>query len=175
METKLMNEAIGLLVYVVLLAGAIAAYCVAMVLFFGRAVTNAELSATLAPGRAFGVGLVNLLFFGTVAVLSAGVADSTQLPILSLPALVALGLVGIGWSIGVSALARMAGVKLLPTANGFQQVAVGAAVLTIASLLPFIGWFILLPYLLFVGLGATIMSLFSARSGTTTVTEKEQL
>ncbi len=170
-----MNEAIGVFIYVVLLAGAIAAYCVVMVLFFGRAVTNAELNATLAPGRAFGVGLVNLLFFGTVAVLSAGVADSTGISLLVIPALVALGLVGIGWSIGVSALARAAGARLLPTVNGFQQVAIGAGVLTLASLLPFIGWFILLPYLLFVGLGSTIMSLFSARSGTTTVTEEDHL
>jgi hypothetical protein len=171
----LMNEAIGLLIFVALLAGAIAAYCVAMVLFFGRAVTNAELSATLSPWRAFGVGLVNLLFFGTVALLSAGVADSSGIQILAIPALVAVVLVGIGWSIGLSALARVAGVRLLPAANGFQQLAAGAAVLTLASLLPFVGWFILLPYLLFVSLGATIMSLFSGRSGTTRVTENEQL
>jgi len=54
-------------------------------------------------------------------------------------------------------------------------VAVGAAVLTLASLLPFVGWFILLPYLLFVGLGATIMSLFSGRGGATMVNEDERL
>jgi hypothetical protein len=160
-----MNDVIGLLIVVLLLTGAISAYCVAMVLFFGQAVTNAELSATLTPWRAFGVGLVNLLFFGTVAVLSAGVADSTGIALLSIPALVALLLVGIGWSIGLTALARLAGARLLPTRNSFQQIAGGAAVLTLASLLPFVGWFILLPYLLFVGLGAAIMSLFSGRGG----------
>jgi hypothetical protein len=159
-----MNDVIGLLIVVLLLTGAIAAYCVAMALFFGQAVTTAELSATLAPWRAFGVGLVNLLFFGTVAVLSAGVADSTGIALLSIPALVALLLVGIGWSIGLTALARMAGARLLPTHNGFQQIAAGATVLTLASLLPLVGWFILLPYLLFVGLGVAIMSLFSGRA-----------
>lgn len=170
-----MNEAIGLLIIVLLLAGAIAAYCVAMVLFFGRAVTNAEVTVTVAPWRAFGVGLVNLLFFGTIAVLSLGVADSTGIGVLSLPALVALVLVGMGWSVGLTALARVAGARLLPTANGFQQVAAGAALLTVASLLPVVGWFILLPYLLFVGLGASIMSLFSGRGGTVAPAEEQEL
>lgn len=170
-----MNDILGLLIVVLLLAGAIAAYCVAMVLFFGQAVTHAEVNATLSPWRAFGVGLVNFLFFGTVAFISAGIADSSGIALLSLPALLALFLVGVGWSVGLSALARVAGARLLPNANGFQQIAVGAAVLTVASLLPFVGWFILLPYLLFVGLGATIMSLVSGRNSRSRVAEEEQV
>jgi hypothetical protein len=158
-----MNEAFALLTVVFLLVVGIPAYCVVMAVFFGRAVNNAELSATLAPWRAFGVGLVNFLFFGTVGFLSLVAADSTKISLLILPTLLAVLLLGMGWSVGLTALARVVGVRLFPAANGFQQVAGGAGLLTIACLLPFVGWLLLLPYLLFVSLGAVIMSLFSSR------------
>ena len=158
-----MNETLALFIAIVLLTLSIIAYCIAIAAFFPKALANAEVITAAMPWRAFGVGLVNLLFFGTIALISAGVADSTQLPILVVPALVAIVLVSMGVSVGVSALARQVGGRVLPNRDLWRQLATGASVLTLASMLPFIGWFILLPYILLVGLGGSIISIFTSR------------
>ncbi len=159
-----MSETVALLIAIVLLTLSLIAYCMVIAVFFPKTIRNTEVITATMPGRSLGVGLVNLLFFGTIAVLSAGVADSTGIALLLLPALIAVVLVGMGVSVGVTALARQVGARILPQRDLWRQSALGTGILTLASMLPFIGWFLLLSYILLVGLGASIISLFTSRA-----------
>jgi MFS family permease len=109
------------------------------------------------PGRAFIVGLVNLLFFGVLAaVLSQGGEAGGLLGLIILLALLGLAIVGLT---GLLLLLRR---RFYPpheeTNHSLLAVTLRASAILMAGLLaPVVGWFILAPILLITGLGTGIM------------------
>jgi hypothetical protein len=52
------------------------------------------------------------------------------------------------------------GEKIFPDLTAWKRNLCSAVILCFASALPFFGWFLLLPYLGFVGIGAAILGFF---------------
>jgi hypothetical protein len=52
------------------------------------------------------------------------------------------------------------GERLFPDHAIWKQILLGSICLSLACALPFVGWFLLLPYVGFVGIGAVILGFF---------------
>jgi sorbitol-specific phosphotransferase system component IIBC len=63
-------------------------------------------------------------------------------------------------SFGLTAASSFIGERVLPDASSLKQNFWGTVVLCFACALPFVGWFLLLPYIGFVGIGAFILGIF---------------
>lgn len=125
------------------------------------------------PGRAFVVGLVNFLFFFTVALVALQIGQAAGGPIGGLFNLVGLA---VAWFLLGFILLGAAGLLVLlnerrsrpgPPPTNSRHLLLTSLSLMIALLSPLIGWFILTPLLLLTGLGAAIIALVQRRSATT--------
>jgi hypothetical protein len=113
--------------------------------------------------RSFGLGLVNFLFFGTVGIVLvsvAGDAGGIIQAILTVPALLIFGVLTILLTFGLTGIVKDLGARLFADSPAWKQITWGCIVLTFASALPLIGWFVLLPCVVFVGIGGTILGFF---------------
>lgn len=120
------------------------------------------------PGRAFVIGLVNLLFFGILAaVFSQGGEIGGLLGLIILLALLGLAFIGLT---GLLLLLRH---RFYPpheeTNHSLLAVTIRSSAILMAGLLaPVVGWFILAPILLITGLGSGIMTLVQRKTKTVT-------
>jgi hypothetical protein len=130
---------------------------------FPRQVENTHTAAEAEPGRAFLVGLVNLVFLSALVLALASIADKRGLAILQLLALLILALLVVGVTFGLSGMAHLVGQRILPERSGMQRTLWGSLALILASLTPFVGWFGLFPYVGMQGLGGFVLGLFSRR------------
>jgi hypothetical protein len=108
------------------------------------------------PGRTFAVGLVNLLFLGIIILTLFAMGQNIS-QIFSIPALLLLLVLIAGIFLGLPSLAQLLGQRLWPERRPFTRHAYAAALLILASLTPFVGWFLLLPLLLTCALGLCVM------------------
>ena len=129
-------------------------------LFPGRT-AKARAVAEAMPGRSTLIGLINFLFFGAAGfvlfTLANNVSNGLLKVILILPALVCVAALSIGLSLGLAGVAQMVGARLWPQRPEWLRSLAAAIFLTWASAVPLVGWFLLLPYLLWLGLGAFII------------------
>jgi hypothetical protein len=101
-----------------------------------------------------------VLFFGLIIiVLIAKVIEATGAGVLWLPALALLAVLAIALSTGLSATAARIGARALPAHGPVRQAFGGGVLLYWAALLPFVGWFLLLPFLACMGVGAGVLAL----------------
>lgn len=111
-------------------------------------------------GRSFWIGLVNVLFFLPVSLVLLSLSNATSGPlaaILMLPGLLLLGvLLGLA-SFGLTCMINRIGEQIMPEQNLLRRTFWGTLLLSLACALPFVGWFLLLPYILIVGVGAAIL------------------
>lgn len=110
------------------------------------------------PGRSFLIGSVNFLFFGVIALAALGLAERSGLQVVALVGLLIGALLALALVMGLSASVQLLGRRLAPTGTRVQQSLAGSSMVILAALLPIIGWFVLLPYLILLGLGALIIS-----------------
>ncbi len=130
---------------------------------FPSVVRRAQGAAGAMPGRSLVLGAVNLLFLtALVLVLSAagnrGGGGRGLLGVLAIPP--GLALVS-GLLLGLACMSALAGARLVPQRSPVAQTVIGAAALVLASLTPFIGWFVFFPYIALVGFGGLVIGLFS--------------
>jgi len=150
-----MGDIIGL---VVLLAGSVTGTVALLTLITfllpGKVARSRQVMES-SPGRAFVIGLVNFLFFGVIAAIAGQGGDAGgMLAVFILLALAALAAVGLG---GLVLLLRD---RIYPEpASGLRRTVYTAVLLTLGTLLPFVGWFIFAPILLLISLGAAIIVL----------------
>ena len=136
------------------------------VLFADR-VTKAQRLINQMRGRAIGVGLVNFLFFGVIAMILLSVAENIEgaiKVILTIPALLIAALMTIILSFGLAGMVNVVGERILPEYSSLKKSIWGTVLLTFACALPFVGWFLLLPYVVFLGFGAVILGFFQRDS-----------
>lgn len=156
-------ELLNLALAIILLSVGLVAYFLALRVLFPRRIARTRAVAEQTPGRALAVGVVNALFFGIITFILLAIAgDAGQVVkvILMIPALVFLGLLGIGFSCGLSGMAELVGERLAPAQTAFRRTLWGTLALGLGCGLPFVGWFLLLPYAGLVGLGAFILGFF---------------
>ncbi len=121
--------------------------------------------------RPFLLGLVNLVFFFFLAALLFKLAQDRLSGLLAgLTALLALLIfisLAIFSALGLSGLNRWMANKLDPMKSGLSGDLRSALLLTLACLTPYLGWFLLTPFVFATGLGAAIMAVFRRRTAPT--------
>ena len=154
-----MSEVTALVILAPLGALSLVALFVAMGALFPRQIADVKSKSSDMPGRSFLLGLVNVVFLSVIAAALSGAGDFAQLLALLLFAILVIGL-----AFGLAGMAPLIGERLLPESSGVRQTGWGAAIMVVASLTPFIGWFVLFPYLSFRGIGAFLLGLFARTS-----------
>lgn len=123
--------------------------------------TRSTLQQTLR--RSFGIGLVNVLFFLPVSLVLLSLSNATSGPlaaIIMLPGLLLLGLLLGLASFGLTSIVNRIGEQVMPEKNLLKRTFWGTLLLSLACGLPFVGWFLLLPYILIIGVGSAILGFF---------------
>jgi len=158
-----MTDILRLFLGIVLLTITLAAYFLTIGALFSNRVTKTQRIVNQTPGRSFGVGFVNILFFGVIAAVFfsiAGTSSGLVSGVLNVPALIITGFLILLLTFGLSGIVNELGVRLFPDYVAWKQTVWGSVILTFACALPFVGWFLLLPYIVCLGVGATILGSF---------------
>jgi hypothetical protein len=155
-----MSDIFRLFLIILLMTAGLAAYFLVInALFLGRGTRTRTIAQTM-TGRSFGIGFVNFIFFAVIALVLLSIAENTG-PVLrvllTIPALLILALLAIGLSLGLAGVAALVGERIFPDLSMWKQTLWGTVCLSLACALPFVGWFLLLPYVGFVGIGAVIL------------------
>ncbi|MCC7161206.1 MAG: hypothetical protein IT331_01825 [Anaerolineae bacterium] len=141
----------------------IAALVLLLDVLFPRLVRRASSTTRKMPVRSALVGLVNLVFFAIVSVAALSLAEEAGGDgvgaLLRLFALFVLLILNAFLAMGLTAVARWLGERILPDASAPRQVITGIGVLELASLAPLIGWVIVPLVALLTGYGAVIIAL----------------
>jgi hypothetical protein len=132
---------------------ALPAFLMLLSLFFNR--TTGAAAARLNHGAIlpFFAGLVPVIFIGVPSTLMFSIGSVTQF--CGTIAYFALFL----WAFtGLAAVSRMLGSSLGFSENPLAQTAGGAFILTLAIFFPILGWIVVLPFAMILGLGATLLA-----------------
>ncbi len=158
-----MTDILRLFFIIILLTIALAAYFLVIGALFTNRVAKTQRVITSMPGRSFGVGLVNFLFFGVIALVLFSLAENAGnfvKFILTAPALVITAALAVMLSFGLTGMVNLLGERIFPEVTPWKRTASGTIVLSFACALPFVGWFLLFPFVGLVGIGAFILGLF---------------
>ncbi len=155
-----------LALFLLSLGGAISLIALFAVLqaLFPNTIAETRRMAETAPGRALAVGFVNLLFAAALALGFIALAEGLGIDEAGVPLVLLLLAVGFGLHLGLAAIAQLVGARLNPEWSPLQRVLRGGLALTLAALMPGVGWFVLFPYMLLLGFGALILGLWRRRS-----------
>lgn len=162
-----MTDILRIFFIVILLTITLAAYFLAVGALFANRVTKTQSIINQTSGRAFGLGLVNFLFFGLIAFVMLSLAEnagSFVKGVITIPALVILAFLAVLLSLGLTGMVNVLGERLFSDMPSPQRNIWSAVILCFACALPFVGWFLLLPYVGFVGIGAAILGFFQRSS-----------
>ena len=159
-----MSDILRLFFVITLLTAGLAAYFLAMNALFAERVANIKSIVQTMPGRSFGIGLVNFVFFAVIALVLLTLSDGSanRVPevlrvILFIPAIIILAFLGILLSFGLAGMSNLLGERIFPDLFGWKQTLWGTVCLSFACAVPFVGWLLLLPYVGFVGIGGVIL------------------
>lgn len=151
-----MNEFISIILITLISSITLTFLLILLVFLIPNRVERTRQVINRAPGRAFLIGFVNTLFFGVLATSFASSGDEGGF--IALLILLALGSLAL---IGLSGMVVTVRERIYPemSENGLKEGLKTAVFIIIASLTPFIGWFVLTPILLIIGLGGAITTL----------------
>ena len=162
-----MSEILRVIPLFVLLALAFACYFLVVGALFARRVEKAIHNVKLMPGRSFGIGLVNFLFFGAMTVALFVVAEEFQesgrnLPyiLLMIPTLLLIGVMLIVLSLGLLSMITILGETIFPDLSVWKKIFWATLILAFGSAIPIVGMVILFPYVSLTGFGAVILGFF---------------
>jgi hypothetical protein len=133
---------------------------------FARRVATIKSIAQSTPARSFGIGFVNFVFFAVIALVLFSIAENAGpfiRGILTIPAMLILALLTIALSLGLAGMSSLIGERIFLELPAWKQMLWGTVCLALAGALPFVGWFLLLPYVGFVGIGAVILGFLQRR------------
>jgi len=111
--------------------------------------------------RSFWLGLLNTILI-TIFVFGFGSLGNGS-PFFYIPAFAMYGAFLIGLLFGLSAFVQILGDRLFPDLNPIKRDVKAGAVFLLTSLLPFVGWFLLFPYVISLSVGAVVITLFQER------------
>lgn len=157
-----MNDIFRLFFIVVLLTLSFTSYFLVIGALFTNRITKTQNVINLTPGRSFGLGMVNFLFFGAITFGLLSIAESTRpfiKGLLTIPALLILTFLIVLSSIGLTSMVKVLSERIFPDLTSWKQMLWGSAILCFACALPFVGWFLLIPCVMFIGIGAAILGI----------------
>jgi len=111
--------------------------------------------------RSFWLGLMNTILITILVMGLASLANGS--PILYVPAFAIYGALLIGLLFGFSAFNLILGDRLFPDLHPVKRDIRAGAVLMLTCLLPFVGWFLLFPYVISLSVGAVVITIFHNR------------
>ncbi|MCC7119051.1 MAG: hypothetical protein IT310_11040 [Anaerolineales bacterium] len=158
-----MNNIFHTVLIILSLTITLSAYFLVIGALFSNRVNKTQTSLNLTPGRAFGLGMVNFLFFSLIAFVMLSLAENSGRFIkgaLTVPALLILAFLAVLLSVGLTAAVQHLAERLFPDSVNWKRNFWSAVILCMACALPFVGWFLLLPYIAFISIGATILGFF---------------
>jgi hypothetical protein len=161
-----MSDILSLLFGILVLTIGLVAYFLVMNALFGPRLTRTKSISQSVPGRSFGIGLVNFVFFTVIALVLLAVAENTGpfiRGLLTIPAMIILGALAIALSLGLAGMSSLVGERIFPNFPAWKQMLWGTVCLSLACALPLVGWFLLLPYVGFTGIGAVILGFLQGR------------
>ncbi len=159
-----MTDILRLAFTTLLLTITFSAYFLVIGALFPNRVAKTQVIINQTTARSFGLGMVNFLFFGTIVLVLLFLMDG-RVPeflriLLIAPTLAITGLLIVLATIGLTSMVKILGERIFPDFSLLKQTLWASVVLSLACSLPFVGWFLLLPYVAFVGIGATILGFF---------------
>jgi hypothetical protein len=147
----------------ILLSLSLFGFFTVMNVLFPKRVSKTQNILEQTPSRSFWIGLVNILFLLPISLLLLSLADITTGPlkaIITVPALFLLAVLLGLTSFGLLSMVNMVGERTMPDLSLLNRTFWSTLLLSLASALPFVGWFLLLPYILIIGVGAVILGFF---------------
>ena len=155
-----MEQPLGLLIAFLALVALLFGLFAAAAALFPRPVWLAQRAAEESPGRSLLIGAVNTAFLMAISL----TLFASQGPILTFlgGVVAAAGLAGL--AIGLAGVVTMVGQRMTRQASALREILAGTTVLTLASAVPFFGWFVVLPGLVFLALGGFILGWFRRRA-----------
>ncbi len=151
---------VTLLVAAVIFGAGLVALMVLCSIAFPKVVARARHNAEAMPIRSLVVGLINFVFFGLIAAAFLSGREGGQV-IGIVIATILFSFV----AVGVAAVARLVGERLMPNAaNPVRQVMAGALTIALSTLTPLVGWFVVPVLVGLIGYGALIIALIWRRS-----------
>lgn len=157
-----MNQGVGVLLLAIVVAFGVISVFILMELYFRRWVHRIADLAGQSAGRSVLLGFVNTLFVSALALGSWALTESSGVAILGAFGLILALLLALGLIFGLAGMVALTAERLFPEGVGWKPLAGAAAFMLLGCITPYIGWFGLLPYLAFRGLGAFILALSSA-------------
>lgn len=162
-----MSDIVRLFLILMLLIAGLTAYFLVLSALFAPRITKTRTIAGSMPARSLGIGFVNFAFFAVIAVVLLSIAENAG-PFLkgvfTIPAMLILAVLSIALSLGLAGMSNLIGERLFPDFPAWKQMLWGTVCLAFACALPFVGWFLLLPYAGFVGVGAVILSFLQGKA-----------
>jgi hypothetical protein len=142
----------------------LAAYFLTVNALFPVRVGKTKAIIQIIPARSFWLGLVNFSFFFIVAIILFSISDNVDNEfikgVVMLPALIILAFIAIMLTFGLAGMTAYVGERIFPEISSWKQAIWGTVCLSFACVLPFVGWFLLFPYIGLVGIGAFILGIF---------------
>ena len=111
--------------------------------------------------RSFWLGLINTILITIIVIGLSSLADGS--PFFFIPAFAIYGAFLIGLLYGLSAFNIYLGERLFADLAPVKRDIRAGTVWLLTSLLPFVGWFLLFPYILSLSVGAVVITLFQNR------------
>ena len=155
-----MSDILRLLIVIILLTIGLVAYFLVLNALIAPRIERTKSVEQTMPARSAGIGLVNFVFFAVIATVLLSMAETTGpviRGILTIPAVIILAALAFVLSLGLVATSNLIGERLFPNFAAWKQTLWGTVCLSLACALPFVGWFLLLPYIVCVGIGAVIL------------------
>jgi len=111
--------------------------------------------------RSFWLGLLNTILI-TIFVFGFGSLGNGS-PLFYIPAFAMYGVFLIGLLFGLAAFVQILGERLFANLDPVKRDVKAGSVLLLTSLLPFVGWFLLFPYVISLSFGAVVITLLQDR------------
>jgi len=161
-----MDRIFGVVLLVLASGSALIALFATVGLLFPRPVEQTRDLLSASFGRSFLLGLVNFLFVGAVTALLArlgqGAGGVLAAALLLIALLLALALT-VFLVLGLTALTSLLGERIGEGTSPFRRHLRGGLLLVLASLTPYLGWFVFAPLALLTGFGAGLQAVFRKR------------
>jgi len=109
------------------------------------------------------VGLVTILVFAALFIGSVELVRSIGLSFLNVLVVLVILFFSIGILVGLTAATQTVGARLFPNQAVIMQNIYGVGLVIIASLIPYFGRYILLPFLIILGFGGIALSIIEWR------------
>jgi hypothetical protein len=158
-----MDQLFRVLIVFILFVPSLFGFFTVMNILFPKRIAKIQSVLQGTTGRTFWIGFVNILFLMPIALLLFTIADriSSGLKALTMfPAIIILVVLAGLASFGLLGMVNMIGEHLMPDQSLMKRTFWGTLLLSLACALPFVGWFLLLPYVLILGVGSVILSFF---------------